>query len=128
MILIVSIVAITLALVFYTLGVFSERKRKKLELSHVIIFWIGFTCDSVGTLLMKNIAESNDKIGSSTVISVHGIIGALAIILMLFHATWATVTFLSSNQKRKTNFHKFSLFVWFFWLVPYIIGMILAMA
>lgn len=128
MILIVSIVAITLALVFYTLGVFSERKRKKLEFSHVIIFWIGFICDSVGTLLLKNMSESNDKIGSSSVISIHGITGALAIILMLFHATWATVTFLSSNHRRKANFHKFSLLVWIIWLVPYIIGMILAMA
>ncbi len=34
--LILAIITITLALVFYTIGVFSERKAKRLKSAHVI--------------------------------------------------------------------------------------------
>ena len=39
--LILAIIAITLALVFYTIGVFGERRAKTLKKQHVIIFWLG---------------------------------------------------------------------------------------
>ena len=57
--LIMAIITITLALVFYTIGVFSERK------AHIL--------------------------------------------------------------KKQESFHKFSIFVWLVWLVPYILGMIIGM-
>lgn len=128
MILITAIVTITLALVFYTFGVFSERRASVLNKKHVIVFWIGICFDTTGTLLMRNMANAGEKISASSTMSIHGITGVLAIVLMLFHAIWATTTYLSDNEKRKANFHKFSLFVWLFWLVPYIIGMIYGMA
>jgi uncharacterized repeat protein (TIGR03987 family) len=57
----------------------------------------------------------------------HAITGVLAIVLMLFHATWATVVMLKRNEKMKKTFHKFSLLVWVIWLVPYISGMVMGM-
>ena len=39
--LIMAIITITLALVFYTIGVFSERKSGILKKPHLIIFWMG---------------------------------------------------------------------------------------
>ena len=36
----IAIVAITLALVFYTVGVWSERGAGRLRAWHVVMFWI----------------------------------------------------------------------------------------
>lgn len=42
-------VAITGALVFYTIGVFAERQSGTLKLSHIVLFYLGLTCDTTGT-------------------------------------------------------------------------------
>jgi uncharacterized repeat protein (TIGR03987 family) len=58
---------------------------------------------------------------------IHGITGLLAILLMLVHATWATVVLLRKDERAIVNFHKFSLVVWAIWLVPYFSGFFLSM-
>ncbi len=116
--LILAIITITLALVFYTIGVFSERKSKTLRLSHVIIFWLGLIFDSTGTTLMSSIAQSPN------IFNLHGITGILAIGLMLFHAVWATVVLVKKDAKQLTGFHKYSIMVWAIWLIPYFSGMV----
>lgn len=122
--LMIAIITITAALVFYTVGVFAERKAHCLKASHVIIFWLGLLCDTTGTVTMSLIARSG---AASSSLGMHGITGALAIILMIFHATWATVTLCRNNEKQMAAFHKFSLVVWLIWLVPYFIGMFMGM-
>ena len=124
--LIIAIVAITLALVFYTIGVFSERKSGTLKKSHVITFWIGLLCDTIGTITMSKIAGVTSSIDATQ--AIHGVTGALAIILMLFHAVWATVVIYKNNEKAKKFFHKFSIAVWIVWLIPYFIGMFIGMS
>lgn len=126
-ILIFAIITITLALVFYTIGVFGERKAKTLNKKHVIIFWLGLICDTTGTLTMSQIAKSGvETIGARSQM-IHGITGALAIVLMLFHAGWATWVLFKGNDVQKSKFHKFSILVWAIWLIPYVIGMIIGM-
>lgn len=126
--LIFAIVTITLALVFYTIGVFSERKSKSLSKTHVIIFWLGLLCDTTGTLTMGKIAKSGMGTMSAMGEALHGITGFLAIVLMLFHAVWATWVLYKNDEKKKETFHKFSIIVWAIWLIPYVIGMILGMS
>lgn len=41
--------AITFALVFYTIGVFAERRAGTLKLSHIVFFYLGLACDTAGT-------------------------------------------------------------------------------
>ena len=126
-ILIFAIITITLALVFYTIGVFGERKAKTLNKKHVIIFWLGLICDTTGTLTMSQIAKSGvETIGARSQM-IHGITGALAIVLMLFHAGWAPWVLFKGNDVQKSKFHKFSILVWAIWLIPYVIGMIIGM-
>lgn len=48
--LVFAIITITLALIFYTTGVFRERKEKSLNKNHVIIFFLGLLFDTIGTL------------------------------------------------------------------------------
>lgn len=116
--LVYAIITISLALVFYTIGVWSEKIQGKLKKWHLIIFWIGLIFDTTGTTLMSKIAKSGFQL------NFHGITGLLAIILMLFHAVWATVVLLQNNEKAKAKFHKFSIIVWIIWLIPYISGAI----
>ena len=78
--------AITLALVFYTIGVFGERRAGTLKKSHLALFWLGLICDTTGTTIMTDIARSS----TAAVSPLHATTGLLAIILMLFHALWAT--------------------------------------
>lgn len=76
--LIFAIITITLALVFYTTGVFGERKAKTLNKNHVIIFWLGLIFDTIGTFKMGQIAKSGIEVMNPTSQSIHGITRCLS--------------------------------------------------
>jgi len=116
-----AIIFISSALVFYSIGVWGEKIVGRLQAWQLIFFWLGFVCDTTGTTLMTKIAGAFE-------FNIHGITGLAAIILMIIHAIWATVTLVKKNETAVKNFHRFSLIVWFIWLIPYLSGMILAMA
>ena len=120
--LIFAILFICFALVFYTVGVFAEKKKGTLLPWHVIIFWCGFACDSIGTHLMSKIA------GGGFELNLHGVTGLLALCLMAFHAIWATIILFKGNEHSKEIFHKFSIIVWCIWLIPYFIGLYIGMS
>lgn len=120
-------ISISLALVFYTLGVWGERKAKILKIRHLAFFWIGLVFDITGTLLMEQIADVNVESATTITSSLHGITGLLAILLMFIHTLWATIVFFQNNDEKKRKFHKFSMVVWLIWLIPYLIGMIIGM-
>lgn len=114
----VTMLVINLALVFYSIGVWSERFAGRLKVWHLIFFWFGIICDTWGTGLMF------ESVGGLTY-DVHGLTGLLAIILMLIHAVWATVVLLKKDEKLIRNFHRFSVLVWVIWLIPYLSPMFL---
>ncbi len=111
--LIISTALITLALIFYSIGVWSERLAERLKRWHLIFFWGGLACDTTGTGIMFEIAGG---IG----INIHSITGMIAILLMLVHAVWATTVLILKNERAITRFHHFSVFVWVVWLIPYL--------
>lgn len=119
--LIFATIFITAALIFYSVGVWAEKFQKTLKLWHVIIFWIGLICDTLGTTMMEKMATEG------SLFSFHGITGLLAILLMLFHAIWASIVLVKKDSKMMAKFHKLSILVWFIWLIPYISGMIYGM-
>jgi len=51
-----STILISLALVFYTIGVWSERFAGRLKGWHLIFFWGGLIFDTVGTGMMMEMA------------------------------------------------------------------------
>ncbi len=93
--LIAAIIIITLALIFYTIGVWSEHHAGILKIWHVVIFYCGLICDTIGTTLMELIARSHTFTLNPVLLAIHGISGLAAILLMLFHAIWATVVIVS---------------------------------
>ena len=66
----IPMVIISLALVFYSIGVWSERFQGRLKAWHLVFFWLGLVCDTWGTGLMIEMA------GGLTA-DIHGITGLL---------------------------------------------------
>lgn len=118
--LIYAIIFITLALVFYTIGVWSEKLQGTLKLWHLGLFLLGLVCDTTGTLLMESIASNSVQVASGP--NIHGITGVIAIALMLIHAIWAAIVLIRKNENMIAKFHKFSIIVWVIWMIPFISG------
>lgn len=113
--------SMTLALAFYSLGTWAERIQGVLKLWHILFFVLGLCADSFGTAVMTDMAGDNMD-------ALHGTTGALALLLMFVHAAWAVWTYWKGSPRAKQNFSKFSVFVWAFWLIPYVLGIFLGMS
>src|SRR5512135_1989889 len=98
--LISAIVTITLALVFYSIGVWSEKYYGILKRRHHAFFWLGFIFDTTGTTLMTALSHG-------FTLNIHAVTGVLAIAVMLFHAVWATVALHKKDEKTLRSFHKY---------------------
>lgn len=116
-----AIVLISLAFVFYTLGVWSEKFQEQLLIWHSVVFWIGFAFDTAGTTAMSRLSETQVQF------NIHTVTGILAILIMFFHAMWSTIVMLKNDESTKKNFQKLSVLVWIIWLIPYISGIIMGM-
>jgi uncharacterized repeat protein (TIGR03987 family) len=120
-----AIILITLALVFYSIGIWAERIQRELKPWHAVFFGLGLAADASGTYLMTRIADAGESSAEGTggvLIAIMGVTGALALALMAIHLVWAIVVLVRNRENEKNNFHKFSLLVWAIWLVPYIAG------
>jgi uncharacterized repeat protein (TIGR03987 family) len=109
---------IFVACLLYTIGVWAEKLGKRLKLWHVLFFWCGVVFDTVGTGAMGVYA------GSLFQLNFHGITGMAAILLMLFHAIWASAVIALKAERIKLVFHRFSIAVWIIWLVPMVSGIV----
>ena len=118
---IVSTILITLAVIFYSIGVWSERFAGRLKGWPLIFFWGGLVFDTIGTGMMMEMAGG---LG----LDIHSVSGVAAILRMMIHAVWATVFLVRTDERAIVNFHKFSVVVWAIWLIPYGTGFILPMA
>jgi len=120
--LLLSTVLITLALVFYSTGIWSERFSRYLKKWHVAAFWTGFMFDVSGTWSMSRLSQHPFNL-----FELHSLTGQIALWLMLVHAIWATYVVIKGSETSRTKFHRYSLMVWLIWLVPYFGGMIMGM-
>ena len=116
----IAVVSMIAALSFYTIGVWSEKLQGELKGWHLVFFWLGFAMDTLGTNQMFRIA-------GSVQLDVHGITGLIAITLMFIHAVWASWVLYKKDHEAARKFHRFSLFVWIIWLIPFFSGLVLAM-
>ncbi|HWQ42104.1 MAG TPA: HsmA family protein, partial [Desulfosporosinus sp.] len=116
-----GLVFINLALIIYTIGVWSERFQGRLKWWHVGTFYAGLVCDSIGTGAMSLM------VGGSFQFNFHGVTGLAAILIMLFHAGWATLVLIRKNEVLIVKFQKFSIVVWVIWLIPMVSGAVFGM-
>ena len=119
-----AIILITLALVFYTIGVWSERAQMVLKPWHTVFFGLGLAADASGTYLMSLIADASRAAGvePSILNQVMAVSGLVALILMGVHFAWAVVVLVRGREAELHRFHRLSVIVWAIWLVPYITG------
>jgi uncharacterized repeat protein (TIGR03987 family) len=113
-----SAILIISALVSYSIGVWSEKIAGRLKGWHLIFFWLGLATDASGTAMMAAIR--------GIFLNFHVITGIAALLLMFIHAIWATVVLARRDEKAIINFHRFSVFVWTVWLIPFLTGFFLA--
>lgn len=118
----IAIVLITAALVAYTVGVWAEHRQGTLKPWHVVAFGVGLACDASGTYLMSLLADQNTA-PRGVLTQVMMVTGALALILMLAHLVWALVVLVRNRESERRQFHRLSVGVWAFWLIPYFTGM-----
>lgn len=116
-----AVLFINMALIFYTIGVWSEKRAGKLKSWHIGVFWIGLIFDTLGTSYMSKLTGDTFKL------NFHGITGLAAILLMLFHVLWASWVHVKNDENMKVKFHKLSLGVWLIWLIPFVSGAIFGM-
>ncbi|MGO1820282.1 MAG: HsmA family protein [Senegalia sp. (in: firmicutes)] len=121
--LIIASIAMVLALIFYTFGVWGEKLSGTIKVKHLISFLIGLILDTTGTILMRQIAQD----GGGSKLGIHQVTGGLAVTLMLIHLIWAVFVYVKGDEKAKKNFHKFSIVVWLIWLISFILGMLVGM-
>lgn len=119
--LIYAIVAVNLALLFYTLGVWGVRLQGGLKKWHVLMLWVGFVFDTTGTILMIGLSKN------PLTLNFHALTGFLAMALMLGNAVWATKVMKQNRAGQKRNFYRFGILVWVVWLIPYFSGAIAGM-
>lgn len=120
--LVLSATLITLALAFYTTGVWAERISRYLKGWHVIAFWTGFMFDVSGTWAMGRMSDAPFNL-----FHLHTLTGQIALWLMLVHAIWATYVVKKGTEIKRKLFHRYSIIVWLIWLIPYFGGMIMGM-
>lgn len=111
-----GLLSVTLAFVFYTWGIWGPRRGKEIRLKHVVFLWLGLVLDAGGTGLMAM------QIGYYRM-DVHGWIGTLAIALMAVSAVWATMA-RGKGSTAAARYIGVSIWVWAFWLIPYVYGFI----
>ena len=113
--LVISMILVNLALVFYTVSILNEFKRKTLLPWHVAMFCIGLICDAFGTFIMYKSGGSKISVG------IHDILGFSALLLMLINAI-ASVFVIKKYENLLNQFYKFSIFAWVIWIISYALG------
>ena len=116
-----AIIATALALVFYTVGVWAQKRHGSLQAWHVIVLWIGFIFDFAGTAWMAGLSKAPPEI------NFHSVIGYLSITLMLLLVVLATCTLLKGSEIQKRDFYRFSIAVWIIWMISYLSGVAVGM-
>lgn len=110
--LVVSISFILLALVLYSVSIWSEQIRKEMKVWMVKVFATAFACDLIGTSIM---------FCRTTEINTHSIWGCAALLGMGLHLIWALLAF-KYHGRTARYFHRCSLVAWVIWLAAFYSG------
>jgi len=109
----------TAALILYTIAVWTERSIKKLAIWIIIVFALGFLCDTIGTSFMF-------KAAGTLKLTIHSAFGYLALGIMLLHLIWAILSRIKI-WKCEEYFTRYSIWAWIVWMVAFITGAIVSM-
>ena len=110
-----SVIFIVLAMFLYTGSIFTERHMGHLAIWLVVLFGCGFLSDLLGTSLMFISAKMKFSF------AFHAICGYAALVIMLFHLTWAILALFDFKNCQK-YFTRFSIYAWIAWMIAFVSG------
>lgn len=119
-IILVSVISITSALVFYTIAVWSNWRTRLLTAAQIVLLWMGLAADALATRMMGLSVEQ-------TTWDFHTISGYAGLGLMTVLAivgTWAKVTGREAVQK---SFYRYAIPIWVLWAASYTTGVVIGM-
>jgi uncharacterized repeat protein (TIGR03987 family) len=120
-IILVSVISITAALIFYTVAVWWNFRTKRLEMKHMVLFGLGMLTDVTATSMMAASVEGK------VTYDLHTISGYTALVLMAAITLTGGFAMVRDHQGLRANFHRFSVPVWFVWVGSWITGVILGL-
>ncbi|MDY0082670.1 MAG: hypothetical protein RBR74_05765 [Ignavibacteriaceae bacterium] len=113
----IGILFVHLALIFYTLFIFFERKEKRASTRVLIFITIAIISDVIATSFMM--------VGATTTyFTLHGIIGYTGLLLMMIVFTLLIRFRMKSGSEASVSkgFHNYILIAYLGWLVAFITG------
>ncbi len=117
-VILISVISISAALILYSIAVWWNWARKRLEPRHLVLFYLGLVCDMAATAMMKSsVAE--------VTYDLHTISGYTALALMFIVTMVGTYGLYQHNDRILNNFHRFGLPIWFIWLISWLTGVVL---
>ena len=112
-----AVILFTVALVLYTISVWSERLQCQLKTWHLVVFGLGVFADAMATWLTIEFV-------GAIVFTPHAIFGFTSLFLMALHFIWAVAVYAGNRKAGMRQFHRFSLLVWSVWMLSYITGFV----
>ena len=110
------------ALLFYTIGILTEQKHKKVLPKVLLFLTMGIIADIIATGFM--IAGS-----SKGIFTLHGIIGYLSLVGMLIDNVliWRLKFRFGMNANVPDSIHFYSRYAWIWWVIAFITGGLLVL-
>jgi len=121
-ILMIGSTVVTLALIFYCIGIITEQRRKLINKKVLTFLTMGLICDITATACMI-IGSTNSPF------TFHGLIGYIALLAMTIETVIAyRFSFQNGYEKTVTKgIHLYSRFALILWIAVYITGSLLVM-
>lgn len=116
-IILVSVISITAALIFYTVAVWRNWRSQLLTVGTIVLFWCGLATDVLATTMMRMSVEK-------TTYDLHTISGYSALALMLALTLVGTGALVIRKDDLLKSFHRIAMPVWVLWALSYATGVI----
>lgn len=113
--LMIAVALVTFALIFYSIGFFSTIKKQRISIITPLFYWLGVIGDITSTILMFSLAN-----GTNTSSTTHGVIGIIALILMVACAIYATIAHHKNIAEITLAFRQHSVIPYIFWVVVFV--------
>jgi len=113
---------VTLALIFYSIGVFTERKKKSITKRVLIFLSFGLLFDMTATACMI-IGSTNSPF------TFHGFIGYTGLLAMIIETSLAWRFKIKNGTEAKVSkgLHMYTLIAYILWVAVYLTGSMLVM-
>ncbi len=119
----IGVTVVNLALIFYSIGIITEQKKKLVNKSVLFFLTFGIIFDIVATIFMIIGSDNNP-------FSLHGILGYSSLTGMLIDAIliWRHKLKNGINTEPSKSLHLYSRAAYLWWLAAYVTGAILVMS